>query len=93
MTRGRPSRECAPRAAKPRHGERGPTALDYVAKLAPYVPGKPIEDVARELNLDPATIVKLASNENPRGPSPKVLAAIAAARRRSRAIPTATAIT
>jgi histidinol-phosphate aminotransferase len=35
--------------------------------------------VARELHLDPATIVKLASNENPRGPSPKVLAAIAAA--------------
>jgi histidinol-phosphate aminotransferase len=56
-----------------------PVALDYVAKIAPYVPGKPIEDVARELHLDPSTIVKLASNENPRGPSPKVLAAIAAA--------------
>jgi len=56
-----------------------PTALEYVAKLAPYVPGKPIEDVARELYLDPSTIVKLASNENPRGPSPTVLAAIAAA--------------
>jgi len=56
-----------------------PQALDYVTKLAPYVPGKPIEDVARELDLDPATIVKLASNENPRGPSPKVLAAIAVA--------------
>lgn len=56
-----------------------PTALDYVARIAPYVPGKPIEDLARELGLDPATIVKLASNENPRGPSPKVLAAVAAA--------------
>src|SRR4030095_9477701 len=56
-----------------------PAALDYVARIAPYVPGKPIEDVARELNLDPATIVKLASNENPRGPSPRVIAAIAAA--------------
>jgi histidinol-phosphate aminotransferase len=56
-----------------------PVALDYVSKLAPYIPGKPIEDVARELHLDPATIVKLASNENPRGPSPKVLTAIAAA--------------
>jgi len=56
-----------------------PTALEYVAKLAPYVPGKPIEDVARELDLDPSTIVKLASNENPRGPSPHVLAAIAKA--------------
>ena len=56
-----------------------PAGLDYVKKLTPYIPGKPIEDVARELHLDPATIVKLASNENPRGPSPKVLAAIAAA--------------
>jgi len=56
-----------------------PVALEYVARLAPYVPGKPIEDVARELRLDPSTIVKLASNENPRGPSPRVLAAIAAA--------------
>ena len=56
-----------------------PVGLDYVKKLAPYIPGKPIEDVALELDLDPSTIVKLASNENPRGPSPKVLAAIAAA--------------
>lgn len=56
-----------------------PHALDYVARLAPYVPGRPIEDVARELHLDPASIVKLASNENPRGPSAKVLAAIAQA--------------
>jgi histidinol-phosphate aminotransferase len=40
------------------------------------VPGKPIEELARELHLDPATIVKLASNENPRGPSPKALRAI-----------------
>ena len=35
-----------------------------------YEPGKPIEYVARELGLDPATIIKLASNENPWGPSP-----------------------
>jgi histidinol-phosphate aminotransferase len=56
-----------------------PVALEYVARIAPYVPGRPIEDVARELHLDPATIVKLASNENPRGPSPAVLAAIAVA--------------
>lgn len=55
-----------------------PAALDYVARIAPYVPGKPIEDLARELGLDPATIVKLASNENPRGPSPAVLRALAA---------------
>ena len=43
-----------------------------------YEPGKPIETVARELGLDPAGIIKLASNENPFGPSPK---AIEAARR------------
>lgn len=54
-------------------------APDYVRGIAPYIPGKPIEEVARELSLDPAGIVKLASNENPRGPSAKVLAAIAAA--------------
>jgi len=35
-----------------------------------YEPGKPIEYVARELGLDPAGIIKLASNENPFGPSP-----------------------
>ncbi|HWA10643.1 MAG TPA: histidinol-phosphate transaminase [Opitutaceae bacterium] len=40
-----------------------------------YEPGKPIEDVARELGLDPAGIIKLASNENPAGPSPRALAA------------------
>lgn len=44
-----------------------------------YEPGKPIEDVARELGLDPTTIVKLASNENPFGPSPKAVAAVTAA--------------
>ena len=40
-----------------------------------YEPGKPIDDVARELGLDPAGIIKLASNENPWGPSPKAVAA------------------
>lgn len=44
-----------------------------------YEPGKPIEEVARELGLDPAGIVKLASNENPNGPSPKAVAAAIAA--------------
>ena len=47
-----------------------------VQKLSPYVPGKPVDELARELNLDPAKIVKLASNENPLGPSAKVLEAI-----------------
>ena len=40
-----------------------------------YEPGRPIEDVARELGLDPATIIKLASNENPFGPSPLAIQA------------------
>lgn len=54
-------------------------ALPSVQKLSPYVPGKPVDELARELNLDPLSIVKLASNENPLGPSPKVLTAISAA--------------
>jgi len=46
-----------------------------VLKQPVYEPGKPIEDVARELGLDPASIIKLASNENPFGPSPLAIAA------------------
>lgn len=41
-----------------------------------YQPGKPIEIVAKEYGLDPASIAKLASNENPLGTSPKAVAAI-----------------
>jgi histidinol-phosphate aminotransferase len=52
---------------------------DHIKAIAPYIPGKPIDELAREMNLDPAKIVKLASNENPNGPSPKVRAAISAA--------------
>ncbi len=39
----------------------------YVRAIAPYIAGKPIAEVAREFGLDEATIVKLASNENPHG--------------------------
>ena len=56
-------------------------APEYVRAIAPYVGGKPIEEVARELGLDASTIIKLASNENPRGPSPSVLRAISVAAR------------
>lgn len=49
---------------------------DYISAIAPYVPGKPISDLAREFGLDEAQIIKLASNENPTGPSPKVAAAV-----------------
>jgi histidinol-phosphate aminotransferase len=51
----------------------------HIREILPYVPGKPIEETARELGLDPAKIVKLASNENPLGSSPKALEAIRAA--------------
>lgn len=51
------------------------TAPPYVRAIAPYQPGKPISELARELGLNEADIVKLASNENPLGPSPLALAA------------------
>lgn len=44
-----------------------------------YEPGKPIDDVARELGLNPASVLKLASNENPLGPSPRATRAVRAA--------------
>jgi histidinol-phosphate aminotransferase len=48
----------------------------YVRSIAPYQPGKPISELARELGLDERKIVKLASNENPRGVGPRTRAAI-----------------
>ncbi|MCL7945333.1 histidinol-phosphate transaminase [Marinobacter sp. ATCH36] len=51
-------------------------AVKGVQALSPYQPGKPIDELARELGLDPESIIKLASNENPLGPSPKALAAV-----------------
>lgn len=45
-----------------------------VLNLKPYVPGKPIEEVKRELGLD--RVIKLASNENPLGPSPLAVEAV-----------------
>ena len=48
-------------------------AAPGVQKLKPYIPGKPIEELERELGID--NIIKLASNENPLGPSPKGLQA------------------
>lgn len=46
--------------------------LEPVTTLKPYLPGKSPEAVAQELNMAPESIIKLASNENPLGPSPKV---------------------
>lgn len=52
-------------------------AAPAVRQLAPYVPGKPIEELEREYGVH--DIIKLASNENPLGPGPKARAAMAAA--------------
>ena len=51
----------------------------YVRAIAPYQPGKPISELAREMGLEERSIVKLASNENPRGIGPRTRAAIEAA--------------
>ncbi|HYH43738.1 MAG TPA: histidinol-phosphate transaminase [Burkholderiales bacterium] len=51
----------------------------HIRSIAPYQPGKPISELARELAIDEATIVKLASNENPLGVSPLAQQALRAA--------------
>ena len=48
-----------------------------IRSLSPYVPGKPIDELQRELGL--TRVIKLASNENPLGPSPKAVAALSGA--------------
>ncbi len=47
---------------------------DYIASIAPYKPGKPLDELARETGITHA--IKLASNENPIGPSPAAITAI-----------------
>src|SRR5437868_5469064 len=59
---------------QPRESLSQPEVPQYIRDLVPYVPGKPIEETQRELKLK--RVIKLASNENPLGPSPKALAAI-----------------
>jgi histidinol-phosphate aminotransferase len=54
-------------------------APQFIRSIAPYKAGKPVSEVVRELGLDPAAIVKLASNENPLGIGEKAKAAIAKA--------------
>ena len=54
-------------------------ALSYVRAISPYQPGKPITALAREMGLPVEQIVKLASNENPLGMSPKAKLAVEAA--------------
>lgn len=68
-------------SARPAGGATGGGSLATAAvqRLAPYVIGKPIAELARELGIAEADIIKLASNENPLGPSPLALAAMRAA--------------
>lgn len=54
-------------------------APSYIRSIAPYQPGKPIAELAREMGLQPEQIIKLASNENPLGISPKAEVAMHAA--------------
>lgn len=54
-------------------------ALSYVRAISPYQPGKPITELAREMGIPVERIVKLASNENPLGMSPKARQAVEAA--------------
>jgi histidinol-phosphate aminotransferase len=54
-------------------------SLPYIRSISPYQPGKPITQLARDLGLVVEKIVKLASNENPLGMSPKAQAAVAEA--------------
>lgn len=48
---------------------------EHIRRIQPYKPGKPVEEVERELGI---TAIKLASNENPLGPSPKAVEAVRA---------------
>ena len=62
-------------------------AQPHILSQPIYVPGKPISHVAREFGLDPTNIDKLASNENPLGPSPKAIAAAMLALREAHLYP------
>ena len=54
-------------------------APDYIRAISPYQPGKPISELAREMGIPEASIVKLASNENPLGMGPRAREAALAA--------------
>ncbi|MBX5480347.1 MAG: histidinol-phosphate transaminase, partial [Myxococcaceae bacterium] len=54
-----------------------PLVPPFIETLQPYIPGKPIEETEREYGI--TGVIKLASNENPLGPSPKAVEAIRAA--------------
>ena len=78
MSRGRSRRE--PSAAKTTLKPGGPPVPAMrprdLSDHSPYVPGRGVEEVARERGLDPDDLIKLSSNENPHGPSPAAVEAI-----------------
>lgn len=59
----------------------------FICDVPVYEPGRPIEEVARELGLNPRRVIKLASNENALGPSPKAVAAMRRALKTSHLYP------
>jgi histidinol-phosphate aminotransferase len=71
------SPQVASRPAEAARSHPGRLAVEAVRALSPYIPGKPISELQRELGL--SDIIKLASNENPYGPGPGTLAAMRAA--------------
>jgi len=75
---GRPSRLKKSAALRAQSGSIWDLANRQLRELAVYEPGKPVEETGHELGIDPAEIIKLASNENPLGPSPKAARAMRA---------------
>ena len=73
---GRPSQLKQSVALRTRRESIWELANPQLRELTVYEPGKPIEETARELGVEPGAIVKLASNENPLGPSPKAIQAM-----------------
>ncbi len=63
------------------------SAQQHILDLVAYEPGKPIEELAREMGLEPENIIKLASNENPLGPSPRAVDAMRSALNRANFYP------
>jgi histidinol-phosphate aminotransferase len=64
----------SPTVETPRESPVNAHVPEYIRGLVPYVPGKPIEETQRELGIK--RVIKLASNENPLGPSPKAIQAV-----------------
>lgn len=64
-----------------------PTFRADLDSIKPYIPGRPIDEVAREIGMDPDDIVKLASNESPDGPFPGVVESAAQALEESNRYP------